>query len=315
MEKTCSKCNVTKICESFIKNRNICKECANANSRIRYKELNVIENVKCNVCLDIKASSEFIKNRNICKKCNNEKRRSKYSIDPNFREKVIECAKTFKKERANERNQIIKTEIEKIEELIGSENTICKYCKIVKLKTHFRHNRLKCIDCERDDPVEKFKRTIRTRIYIALNKSKSKHTIEYLGCNSEEYIKWIEYSNEQFTMLNHGEMWHIDHVIPLSRFNLDSEEEQMIAFNWRNTMALSIKDNLTKNKKIINSQIEHHLNKLINYHRENNIELPKKYIELFAKHLDAGSPLEPLLLSLCGKPTDGRDWNSGIVII
>ena len=33
---------------------------------------------------------------------------------------------------------------------------------------------------------------------------------------------------------------------------------------------------------------------------ENNMELPRKYIELFAKYLVAGSPLEPLLLSVCG---------------
>lgn len=294
IEKTCSKCDVSKACDLFIKNRNICKKCTNANSRTRYKEVTANENVKCNICLVVKLASNFIKNRNVCRECNNEKRRSKYSSDVDFRAKAIQSATTFKKERANERNEQIKTEIAKIEELIGAENTICKYCETVKQKTKFRHNRLKCTDCERDDPVEKFKRAIRTRIYIALNKNKSKHTIEYLGCDSEEYEKWIEYGDEQFTMLNHGEIWHIDHVIPLSRFNLDSEEEQLIAFNWRNTMALSAKDNLTKNNRILQSQIESHLHKLINYHRENNIELPKKYIELFAKHLVAGSPLEPI---------------------
>ena len=317
IEKTCSGCNVTQSCDLFIKNRNVCKLCSNAKSRIRYSELEVgvNKNVKCNACLSVKLASEFIKNRNVCRECNNKKRRSKYSSDVDFRVKAIQSATTFKKERANEKNEQIKTEIAKMEELIGAENTICKYCETVKLKTQFRHNRLKCVDCERDDPVEKFKRAIRTRIYIALNKNKSKHTIEYLGCDSEEYKKWIEYGDDKFTMSNHGEMWHIDHVIPLSRFNMDSEEEQQVAFNWRNTMALSAKDNLTKNNRILQTQIESHLHKLINYHRENNKELPKKYIELFAKHLVAGSPLEPLLLSLCGKPTDGRDWNSGIVII
>ena len=42
----------------------------------------------------------------------------------------------------------------------------------------FRYNRLKCRDCERDDPKEKFKRYIRTRIYNCLrNKNKSKHLL------------------------------------------------------------------------------------------------------------------------------------------
>ena len=304
MNKTCSKCNITQLCEFFVKNRNICKECRNANSRTKYGSINNVDEVdktvKCNICSVVKTISKFIKNRNVCKECNNVNRRHVYLNDDDVRAKAIQSATTFKKEKALEKNDKIRNEIAKMEELIGHENAICKYCESVKLKTQFRHNRLKCTDCERDEPVEKFKRSIRARIYIALNKNKSKHTIEYLGCDSEEYAKWIEHNEENFTMNNHGEVWHIDHVIPLSKFNLNSEEEQLMAFNWRNTTSLSAKDNLSKNNKILQTQIETHLNKLIKYHRENNIELPKKYIELFAKYLVAGSPLEPLLLSLCG---------------
>ena len=41
-----------------------------------------------------------------------------------------------------------KEELEKLEAEIGKENTICKYCNKVKAKTRFRHNRLKCRECE-----------------------------------------------------------------------------------------------------------------------------------------------------------------------
>lgn len=95
IEKTCSKCNVAKACDLFIKNRNICKECTNASSRTRYKEVTVNENVKCNICLVVKLASNFIKNRNVCRECNNEKRRSKYSSDVDFRAKAIQSATTF----------------------------------------------------------------------------------------------------------------------------------------------------------------------------------------------------------------------------
>jgi hypothetical protein len=79
-------------------------------------------------------------------------------------------------------------------------------------------------------------------------------------------------------------------VIPISKFNLDNEEEQLLAFNWRNTMPLSSKENLSKNNKIIHSQVEQHYKKIVDYHIENNLDLPQEYIDLFAKHLDAGSP-------------------------
>ena len=58
-------------------------------------------------------------------------------------------------------------------------------------------------------------------------------------------------------------------------------------------MALSAKENLSKNNKIIIEQIEQHYKKLVKYHEENKINLPQKYIDLYAKHLVAGNPLEP----------------------
>lgn len=57
MNKTCSKCNITQLCEFFIKNRNLCKECSNAYSRTRYGSVNEV----------IETTDKFIKNRNVCK--------------------------------------------------------------------------------------------------------------------------------------------------------------------------------------------------------------------------------------------------------
>lgn len=290
--KTCSKCDGIKEVESFIQNKNVCKECRNEYTRTRYNnvEIDINKMMECNSCHIEMPSSEIVKNRTVCKKCNNEKRRNKYATDDELRKKLIETATNFKQKRLSERNAVKQEELENLEQKIGKENTICKYCKEVKPKTRFRFNRLKCADCEREEPLEKFKRSVRCRIYTALNKKKNKHTIEYLGCNSEEYLKWLEYNSSNYTLNNRGKDWHIDHVIPLSKFNLDNENEQKLAFNWRNTTALSPKENLEKNNKIIPSQIENHLNKLTIYHKENNIEMPQEYINLFAKHLVAGIP-------------------------
>jgi len=76
----------------------------------------------------------------------------------------------------------------------------------------------------------------------------------------------------------------------LSKFDLTDDEQQLIAFNWRNTMPLSVKENLSKNNKILQSQIQQHVSNLLEYHKKNNIEVPQRFIDLFAKHLDAGSP-------------------------
>ena len=291
--KTCSNCNKIKEFESFIQNRNVCKECRNEYTRTKYKNIEIKDGnlIKCSSCNIETPSKEIVKNRTVCKKCDNEHRRNKYAMNDEWRKKLIESATQFKQKRILERTKIHEEQLEILEEKIGKENTICKYCKEVKPKSRFRFNRLKCADCERDEPLEKFKRTVRSRIYIALKKNKNKHTIEYLGCNSEDYLKWLEFNNSNYKLNNRGKEWHIDHVIPLSKFNLDDESEQQLAFNWRNTTALSAKENLEKNNKILPLQIENHLNNLIIYHKENNIEMPQKYINLFATQPNCGNLL------------------------
>jgi hypothetical protein len=284
----CSKCGENKTKDKFIKNKNICKDCRNIRSKELYKSTEVDPNSyqECNTCHQTKPLTEIVKDRIICKDCNNSKRRNKYSSDEEHRLKLIQQASVFKHNKVIERQQL------KLEE-IGEDNKKCSVCFTIKNKCKFRYNRLKCRDCERDDPVDKFKRNIRSRIWIALKKNKELHTIQYLGISSPDYLQWMVTYNEKYTLDNHGNNgWHIDHVIPLSKFNLDNIDEQMIAFNWRNTMPLSAKDNLLKNSKILLPQIEQHLEKLKEYHLENKLDLPQVFIDLFAKYLVDGKPLK-----------------------
>jgi hypothetical protein len=116
-----------------------------------------------------------------------------------------------------------------------------------------------------------------------------------LGCTSLDYLNWICNYDEKYNLENYGEVWHIDHVIPLSRFDLEDEYEQMIAFNWRNTMPLLAHENLSKNSKILKPQIEQHLQFLRAYHEKRKLEFPQRFIDLFAKHLVDGNPLKQSL--------------------
>jgi len=288
--KCCSKCEVLKLLDRIVKNRNICKDCCNARKKERQKEIVVDLNaeVVCNQCNQAKMKSCFIQGRNICKDCNNERRKNKYKEDEEHRQILIQRSSEFK------HNKVVERQKQKLEE-IGEGNKKCSCCSEIKPEDRFRHNRLKCKNCERDEPLDKFKRNVRSRIYIALKKNKEMKTVKYLGCTSQEYLNWILTYNESYTLENRGSIWHIDHVIPLSRFNLEDKEEQLIAFNWRNTMPLSAKENLAKNSRIIISQIEQHLQYLKDYHREKKTKLPQQFIDLFAKHLVDGDPLKQTL--------------------
>ena len=276
LEKNCSKCSVSKTNDLFIPNRNICKECRNSRSREKYKtlEINNETEQECNVCKKIKLLTLFVKNRKICTNCNNDKRKTKYETNEEHRIKIIKQVTEFKQKRIIEKNK-------QKEQELGIDNKKCSCCDNIKNKSNFRYNRLKCKNCERDEPIEKMKRVIRSRIISAL-KQKNKNTIEYLGCSIPEYLNWLLSNDFGYTLENRGKEWHIDHVIPLSKFDLSNEEQQLIAFNWRNTMPLSCKENLSKNNKIIITQIENHYKKLVEFHLENKLDLPQVFIDLFA---------------------------------
>jgi uncharacterized protein (DUF983 family) len=321
--KCCSRCKITKEFHLFIKNRNICRQCNNSrkkflNDNRTYKEG---EEKCCNTCEKTKAVELFMKNRNICKDCNNQIRRNKFAENEDLRKRTQQ-----KKSDAQRKKRLERQDRKRQRQLeIGEGNKQCRYCESIFPKTNFRHNRLKCIDCERwenregiyikakfdnspenvrvrmkrlKDPIFKFICTQRSRIHNVLKQNKTKNTIEYLGCNSEQFYDWMNYQfklnkNENFTFENHGTFWHIDHVIPISRFDLENKEHQLLSLNWRNTMPLSVQENLSKNNKIIESQLQQHYQTLLSYHKEKNIDFPQEFINLYVQHDQiAGNPLE-----------------------
>ena len=79
---------------------------------------------------------------------------------------------------------------------------------------------------------------------------KTARTIEYLGCDMEEYTLYLE---EQFdgnmNWGNYGEYWEIDHIKPIDAFDLNSEEELYSAFNFKNTQPLSKIENRVKSNR------------------------------------------------------------------
>ena len=277
----CRVCDTEKGIDKFPKGRKKCKQCYNEEQT---KKLNENPEIR-------KHKNQLAKNRldkNPERRSNmNLKRRQKYSEDEEYRKQLIQASIETKQQKLLVKRQLKEQE----QERIGLDNKICKYCEQIKPKVKFRHNRLKCKDCERDEPVDKLKRVIRTYIYLQLRKkniAKNKHTIEYIDCSATDYINYLT-SYEPSYSLEKRKDWHIDHVIPVSKFNLNNENEKYLAFNWRNTMPLSVKENLAKCNRINNEQLERHLEKLKEYHKENNIKMPTEFIDLFAKHLDAGN--------------------------
>lgn len=105
------------------------------------------------------------------------------------------------------------------------------------------------------DPVFCLVESVRQRIIKEISKAGvagRKQTIELLGCTREELVFHIEsqFANGM-SWSNRGRYgWHIDHIIPLSKFDLSDPEQQAIAFHYTNLQPLWAADNLRKSNKV-----------------------------------------------------------------
>ena len=135
----------------------------------------------------------------------------------------------------------------------------CKTCMAERRSAHKEENRLymrKYVKGRRKtDPAFLLIDSLRHRLYMALKlNSKCGSAVELLGCTSEEAAKHLE---KQFLIGmswdNHGD-WHIDHILPLTHFDLQDPKQLAEVCHYTNLQPLWAKDNISKGNKIKETQ-------------------------------------------------------------
>ena len=108
--------------------------------------------------------------------------------------------------------------------------------------------------------IESLKSRMRISVIKGYKSAKSK---ELLGCDYDHLKKHIESQFiEGMTWENHGTHgWHIDHIIPLSVFDLSNHEDQRKAFHYTNLRPLWWQDNIAKWKHLDYELPEKYINK------------------------------------------------------
>ncbi len=288
ISKICKICNIDKDLSEFYFHRGECKVCHNKKRRVDKTLVGSKTCIKCNEEKDIK---RFRPARSVCYDCSNEKRKGY------MKEYYEQNKKEWKeKERLrNERKLRLQDEEEKSKE--------CKECSEVKSVKEFRLNRNLCKECEKKwnrewvldkrhtDPIFKFISNCRTRLIQTIKKeNKYQGTNRYLGENIELIKLWFEFNfSDNMNWENQGSVWHIDHVIPVSRFNLQTEDDVITCFNWKNLSPLLAKENLTKSNNIVLTQIQEHIETLreftSKYHIDKKDEIETYIINIFLPYL------------------------------
>lgn len=103
------------------------------------------------------------------------------------------------------------------------------------------------------DPIQRLKDACRTRTLFILKKAgveKFNHTFDLIGCCPNFFKAYLEVKFESgMNWGNHGTHWEIDHIIPLSSFDLSVRKNVYRAFNYSNCQPLWKIENRIKNCK------------------------------------------------------------------
>lgn len=262
--KICTQCGETKEIEGnyYIRNGkpiSKCRTCTNANKAKNKRDARARKRQAKIDAGEIKVPDDP-KNNKICSKCDEELPKS------SFRKGRGECLVCEQKAGRKYRQSDIGKAKSKAW-TTGNQDRMtylqASWYQKNKSKINAKYRERYATDSE-----FRLKYNIKTRTNEALKQPETNKKIKHVDCTRTQLKEWLKFCfNENMTMENHGDYWHMDHVIPINTFDLTDEEQVKICFNWRNIMPLKGSDNMSKHDSIDVKQLNKHMNNLMDYEK------------------------------------------------
>lgn len=242
----------------------------------------------CEWCKEDKDINEFalrkkngkIKPRAECKKCNSARRRELYRTKNKdvilARNKgYIKSRKSYKKEYDKKREADNKEKFQQQRKMqyLSNQEEIKR-----KRKVYYYKNKEKVIAINTDyvnrnknkvrarqrvhhkerkqtDLQYSILKNLRSRVGSAIKRGgkKCNKTIDLVGCTMSVLLEHLENKfKDGMNWNNYGlKGWHIDHIIPCSKFDMSKIKEQKKCFHFSNLQPLWWEENLKKGDKIL----------------------------------------------------------------
>lgn len=126
------------------------------------------------------------------------------------------------------------------------------YDKVYRAENRLKNN-ARTLERKKTDINFKLAINLRSRLLMAVKKSSKRGSaVRDLGCSIEFLKKYLESKFQPGMNWENWSRtgWHIDHILPLSSFDLSNREQLLKAVHYTNLQPLWAVDNLTKNAKV-----------------------------------------------------------------
>ena len=173
-----------------------------------------------------------------CNKCNTTKNKSCFYSNKTSKDGLYSICKTCKKE-INKNWKHANQKKEKNNNAVWYQKN---KRKVNAKRILYKNNNIQI----------KLALNLRSRLNKAIKKDyKIGSAVRDLGCSIEELKKHLESKFKPGMSWDNYGQWHIDHVKPLSKFDLINYNELKKACHYSNLQPMWAKDNLSKNNRYI----------------------------------------------------------------
>lgn len=192
----------------------------------------------------------------ICTKCRTEKLLERFSKRTKSKDGLQhicrECVKISSKEwydsNIQRRKKYIEDNREKVSERYKKWHLRNKQSITERMRIYSKNKR-------KEDIPYKLKKILKDRFKQALkNNYKTGSAVRDLGCSIDDLKFWLEFwFDNNMSWDNYGNkegQWSIDHIRPLSSFDLADRKQVLEVCNYKNLQPLWHHDNLIKSNKI-----------------------------------------------------------------
>lgn len=139
-----------------------------------------------------------------------------------------------------------------------------KYRIKQKMKDYLPIRKQRIKDRRKTDLDFQLSEVLRSKIHKMIRGQETSY-MDLIGLSHDHFRNWIEFQfTPEMSWENMGTYWHIDHVLPLSRFDFSQEKDKLVGFGWTNLQPLEAKENQSKSNKIL---LHYFFNNIVSIHR------------------------------------------------